>query len=184
MSPTAVKEYPIPFQGDMVRAILENRKWVTRRTSKRWAKVRVGDRLWVRESWCVGKVAVRLHGESYGMIVIRGPLPKSRPDDCILRYSASWQGKDLPTMRPSMFMPRWASRITLEVVSVREERLQDITEADARAEGCDAHWEAGWREGYCITFANLWDSINGKKDGNSWADNPTVYRIEFRRIET
>lgn len=93
-------------------------------------------------------------------------------------------------------MPRWASRITLEITSVRVERLQDISEADAKAEGIFPHVRGGWhwlkhdsgnpndwnQFGYktaALAFQALWESINGP---DSWAANPWVWAIEFRRV--
>ena len=85
-------------------------------------------------------------------------------------------------------MPRWASRITLEVVSVRVERLKDISDADALAEGvekCTSDIEAV-RDRlvngsmHCDRYARLWESINGP---GSWVLNPWVWVIEFKRIE-
>jgi hypothetical protein len=90
-------------------------------------------------------------------------------------------------------MPRWASRITLAVESIRVERLHDITEEDAKAEGCDAvgDWSAAppGEDGlgfvaplrYRAGFRVLWDSISGRRPGCSWADNPWVWRVQFRR---
>lgn len=87
-------------------------------------------------------------------------------------------------------MPRWASRVTLDVVAVRVERLQDITEADAKAEGVATTLPArinGERgmvhnlgpEAHRQAFAQLWDGINGKRA--PWASNPFVWVVEFRR---
>ena len=95
-------------------------------------------------------------------------------------------------------MPRWASRTILEVVSVRVERLRDITEDDAQAEGIDRGedffqcetWknyqpdseEASWFPDDPVgSFRTLWDSINGDKPGRAWKDNPWVWVVEFRR---
>jgi hypothetical protein len=94
-------------------------------------------------------------------------------------------------------MPRWASRLTLAVEEIRVERLQSITEDDARAEGAPA-WLPGegpvseervrcedgvWssvsrRDG----FSDLWDRINGQRPGAAWADNPWVWVVEFKRV--
>jgi hypothetical protein len=72
-------------------------------------------------------------------------------------------------------MPRWASRITLEIVAVRVERLQDISEADAKAEGCEAvRLGRTAKSNYCI----LWESINSP---GSWEKNPWVWVIEFKK---
>jgi hypothetical protein len=83
-------------------------------------------------------------------------------------------------------MPRWASRITLEVTGVRVERVQDISHDDALAEGIDTRgigtsWEV--REQHArIPFARLWDTINAKR-GHAWESNPWVWVVEFRRIK-
>ena len=87
--------------------------------------------------------------------------------------------------RPAIFMPRWASRITLEVTSVRVERLQDISEADALAEGVTddgslvTDLAGNDRGGAFAAFATLWEVING---ADSWDDNPWVWVVEFRRL--
>jgi hypothetical protein len=84
-----------------------------------------------------------------------------------------------------MFMPRWASRITLEIVSVRSERLQEISEEDALAEGitcgCGNHQDC--YNSNVDVFRKLWESINGDKTGRTWADNPFVWRIEFKVVK-
>lgn len=79
--------------------------------------------------------------------------------------------------RPSIHMPRWASRITLEVVGVRVERLQDISEEDAKAEGCAL--SADWKAFGVVAFQQLWESINGP---GSWDANPWVWVVEFRKL--
>lgn len=91
--------------------------------------------------------------------------------------------------RPSIYMPRWASRITLEITNVRVERLQDISEEDAKAEGVSPWKNGGWcfSDRACAgspigAFEALWDSINGAKVGASWRDNPWVWCILFRAI--
>lgn len=92
---------------------------------------------------------------------------------------------------PSIQMPRWASRITLEITSVRVERLQDISEADAAAEGVTAKWEPGCSGrlmealgGFSFrpaasAYADLWESLHGP---GSWDANPWVWVVEFKRI--
>jgi hypothetical protein len=97
--------------------------------------------------------------------------------------------------KPSIHMPRWASRITLEVVSVRVERLQDISEEDAMSESIESWEERGvddaqdyYRDyvtgGHVYnakdSFRSLWQSINGP---GSWEANPWVWVVEFKRIE-
>lgn len=100
----------------------------------------------------------------------------------------------LPKWRPSIHMPRWASRITLEITSVKVERLRDISEEDAEAEGVEqdsfGHWfdyslPTNYREAVSsfstasASFMSLWNSINGK---GSWESNPWVWAISFRRL--
>jgi hypothetical protein len=83
-------------------------------------------------------------------------------------------------------MPRWASRITLEITAIRVERVQDITYQDILDEGWDARTSEPFTnrtagEDAHDWYCKLWDSINAKR-GYSWADNPWVWVIEFRRI--
>jgi hypothetical protein len=93
--------------------------------------------------------------------------------------------------RPSIFMPRWASRITLEVTEVRVQRLQEVTEDDALAEGVeplkhiapDQPLLTGGTAGeqpHRLAFSVLWDSINGERA--SWVSNPWVWAVSFRRL--
>lgn len=153
---------------------------------------RVGDRIWVREAW-------QYSPQRYCSC----PQP-SEPSPCDawadgtgcysnrsgVVYRAS--GDSAPAWRPSIFMPRWASRITLEVTDVRVERLHDISEADATAEGVERPVERYVVPGSMPVqytelehrdyFQNLWDSINGKRPGCSWGDNPWVWALTFRRL--
>lgn len=101
----------------------------------------------------------------------------------------SEDGDDAPPWRPSIHMPRWASRITLEITGVWVERLQDISEAHAEAEGCSPSWldaddnetvRANLMPTYRQGFARLWHEIN---DAGSWDANPWVWVIEFKRVE-
>jgi hypothetical protein len=81
------------------------------------------------------------------------------------------------TWRPSLFMPRWASRLTLLVTDVRVERLQDISEADAIAEGWPNEPGAALRDAYPIGwYANLWNSLHGH---DAWDANPWVVAVTF-----
>lgn len=172
-----MKERPILFSGAMVRATLADRKTQTRRViTERYQQClspedepeaflefcpygQPGDRLWVRETWCyVGEV-----------------VPE--PIECIYKATdPDWQGG----WTPSIFMPRWASRITLEVVSVRVERVQNISEEDAKAEGViPLEPRTGL---YRCEFERVWDSINARR-GYSWDSNPFVWCVSFRRID-
>jgi hypothetical protein len=102
------------------------------------------DRLWVRETW--------------GLTV----------EDTVC-YRADEPRSIVTRWRPSMFMPRWASRITLEITAVQVKRLQDIGEADARAEGVTA----------VCAYRKLWEKIHGP---GSWDANPYVWVVEFRQV--
>lgn len=207
-------ERPILFSAPMVRAILEGRKTQTRRvlkpqiyqtTSGAWhvqgngggafcksesdarqvqldyLKITEGDTLWVREAW---RTLSKHDAVS----------PRDLPRVPIIGYDADYQiepndgyrGKG----RPSIHMPRWASRITLKVTGVKVERLHDISEADAIAEGIytdptrpGKHWitEPGQFSFSSPTkaFRALWSSINGTV---SWEANPWVVAYSFERI--
>lgn len=99
--------------------------------------------------------------------------------------------------RPSIFMPRWVSRLTLEIVNIRVERLQDITKDDAKAEGVsnvwswDAernnkhpeHFRRALLNPYVANYSVLWDELNFKR-GFGWNLNPWVWIIEFKKVET
>lgn len=149
-----------------------------------------GDRLWVRETT---------------MPIGEHPDPGSYALAAGVFYAADYfdhERRDIARdahqkWRPSIHMPRRASRITLEVVSVRVERLQDISFADCRAEGCsEAYFEqvdpcsrcdgndpcTGKHTGEKWHFSRLWDSINAKR-GFAWKDNPWVWVIEFRNVQ-
>lgn len=135
-----------------------------------------GDRLWVREAWAadaqVDAIAPR-------------DLSQGEPIWYPADFSVRQTGCSMISKgrgRPSIHMPRWASRILLEITAVRVERLQDISDDQAIAEGIDTH-PTGFYGNGCITaggaFLELWESING--DGK-WATNPWVWVIEFKRV--
>lgn len=129
-----------------------------------------GDRLWVRETW-------REFIDSECVDGVRHELGRD------VLYRADGDSSKF-AWRPSIFMPRWASRINLEVVHVRVEKLQDISEADAIAEG--APGGHGSIPGYLYAatphehYRHIWESINGT---GSWDANPWVWVVEFKRIE-
>lgn len=139
-----------------------------------------GDRLWVKETHCW--LDRHIDGvEREDPVCVGYPA-----DDSCFRFESSARRMRMfklsecgrVKLRPSIFMPRWASRITLEITAVRVERLQDITEEAAEAEGVS-------RSVGAITdiarynYSELWDSINGPE---SWAANPWVWVVEFRRL--
>jgi hypothetical protein len=189
-----MKYYGILFTDAMVRAILAGRKTQTRRTHA--PKYSIGDRLWVRETWLILEFEHMNEGQKYVYRADMNPeSDKIRKEFIAAGYRYQW--------RPSIHMPRSASRITLEVLDIREQQLQDISEEDADAEGLDYLQQCeGWHvpndnffylgEGeYDCTcgdyhvqelFGFLWDSIYAK-DGIPWASNPTVWATTFRRIE-
>jgi hypothetical protein len=138
--------------------------------NSRWNRYGIpGDRLWVREAF-----------------YIIGEFPGKTPGTRWTHYRAdssnnfdnapSWTGP----WKPSIFMPRWASRILLEITNVRVERLQEITRKDAIAEGCEERSEDGAWLGPEVAFCRLWESINGP---GSWEANPWVWCVSFRRID-
>ena len=202
-----MKERPMLFSAPMVRAILDGRKTVTRRLVKpsphkvdggvpfadapAWAQAEPGSsvmrcpygvrgtRLWVRETFCDNWYMDR------GVIKYRAD---GELDSDMFDAGCTW--------RPSIHMPRWASRITLEVTGVLVERLQDISEKDAQAEGiertedffgCPCWRVYGEPDGGDVvapddpigSYRSLWESINGP---GSWEQNPFVWVINFRRV--
>ena len=130
---------------------------------------RPADRLWVREMWSVSSAHDCLS-------------PKDIPSSAKVEYAADGSsGYIFGKGRPSIFMPRWASRITLEITAIRVERLHDISGPDCWAEGI-AH--AGWdpeRYGSVVEcYRHLWQSIHGP---GSWDANPWLWVIQFQRIQ-
>lgn len=169
----------------MVKAILGNRKTMTRRVAKGQRIYctygQVGDRLWVRETWAYINNQDIDGSENYY---------EYKADKPNAVYPGDWPveeakgNSEAPKWRPSIFMPRRASRITLEINNVRVERVQEITEDDALTEGVDWYSIENKNEGIgrCQqAFRKLWDSINSKR-GYSWESNPWVWVIEFRRV--
>ena len=137
-----------------------------------------GDRLWVRETW-------------FDNVASDDGDEAKTPARCVYRADGEFieqfpeeymEGR----WSPSIHMPRWASRITLVVVAVRVERLQDITNNDAIEEGCDGErWlDSDGSEGRGVEpweqFRDLWHKINGPE---SWSANPWVWVVEFRKLE-
>lgn len=137
----------------------------------------VGDRLWVRET---AYIAPPNFSDSRNFTHLD---PAGRPR--VAGYAASMDGESVRCARdygikktPSIHMPRWASRITLEITGVRVERLQSTSGIDALAEGI----ESVYGNGASVTdFAHLWDGINSER-GFGWDKNPWVWAIEFKRI--
>jgi len=194
--PDNAREKPILFSGPMIRAILAGRKTMTRRILKPQPamcgsvgdrhsflsdlrlRFAVGDLLWVREAWAQYPIELN-----------------PQPED--IWYKAD--GRSPPSAakvhrwRSPIHMPRWASRITLRVTAVRVERLQEISEEDAQAEGI--YWSEeseGWTSGrngheFCdfhgawatFSFRKLWNSLHGP---DAWDANPWVSVTSFERV--
>ena len=143
-----------------------------------------GDRLWVREAWAASSI---YDATPPSKICDHLPRPFERPP-CGIAYPASGGCIGLK-LRPSIHMPRHASRITLEVTAVRVERLHDITADDAMAEGIVRLADGGYaadkdgRHYHAASawhaYASLWEQING---AGSWTTNPWVWAVEFRRL--
>lgn len=202
-----MKERPILFSAPMVRALRAGTKTQTRRVVKdrhidaappacffQWLRERcpygqTGDRLWVRETWQHSNFPLGPYDESCTVFYRadymddpHGPDGEKSPEG---RYR-NWE--------PSIHMFRSASRILLEVTAVRVERLQDISAADAVAEGIardgdgyerfhadpDAPVGQSFTRNPVLAYRGLWESINGV---GAWDKNPWVWVIEFKRVE-
>jgi hypothetical protein len=171
-------ERPILLSGFWVRQALAGKKSQTRRVVGSRCTCpygKPGDFLWVREAWQI------FAADEFGNIVDdwEGRVPLGEPDDdCRIIYAAD-DSDDRPrtcSFRPSIHMPRWASRLLLEVKHVRVEHLGSISEADVRAEGiADADWRESWVRG--------WDLINARR-GFAFAENPLVWVVTFKVAET
>ena len=137
----------------------------------RW---RIGDLLWVKET------LDGLMGCDATYCADDERLVDSHPD----KWDVWRDGRSLLCKTvPSIFMPRWASRITLRVEDVRVQRLWDISEAEAVSEGC-IDGDNGWAIGSpMFAFIALWDSINGKKAGCAWKDSPWVWALTFSVVD-
>ncbi|WP_368765613.1 hypothetical protein [Klebsiella oxytoca] len=201
------------FNAEMVRAILDGRKTQTRRPVKfpvldrnlgcelagnelagelsaesylNSAFGKPGDRIWVREIF-------RVHSRAtdFATLVYKASVRNSWTEQTH-RVPVSVCNKPATPEKwtPSLHMPRWASRILLEITDVRVERLNAISENDAQAEGVGKlrggfwqHYQPGWTQHQLSargSFVTLWKSIYGEE---SWNSNPWVWVIEFKRIE-
>jgi hypothetical protein len=143
----------------------------------------IGDRLWVREThWRYGQWVkngkTRAGKQKWKFQAMSKEVrfePQPKTSD---RTVCGW------FRRPSIFLPKGTARITLEITDVRVQRVQEIGEEDAMAEGVDWEDHAGLaRFTAKKLFHELWDSINSKRPGCAWSDNPWVWAITFRRVE-
>lgn len=205
-----MKFRPIIFSSESVRAILEGRKTQTRRVVKypvsikqksnagtfnhdpmvshkgswwkpaEWSPYGVpGDRLWVREAF---SYLLDCDGDTCGVHKYHADCANPENTKYVFSpFDGEFSGVAGNTSwKTALFMPRWASRLTLEIVSIRVERVQEITHSDAVAEGLTCY-----HENYqCAIddYKDLWDSINAKR-GYSWNSNPWVWVIEFKKVE-
>ena len=192
---------PILFSAEMVRAILKGDKTQTRRVIKPQPPAEaesVSRQLYSQDApkndgawtWWAGKPQTPItkplfspYGAPGGLLWVRETWDRHASG---VDYAADFAAVSRPQAgpwRPSIHMPRWASRVTLRITDVRVEWLQDIREDDARAEGCDpvihedGAIDCGTRK---TTFANLWNRINGP---GAWEANPWVWVIEFERVK-
>ncbi len=218
-----MKERPILFNTEMVKAILSGNKTQTRRivkevfngeqivhirdnnnkkicpldcdTMKRQPNLaitynpfgQIGDRLWVRENFKVVETSEaktfanesQCHGEDDQFIAIVNYADGNKKvcedlyidnDAGVDQIAQAIRISQKNGFSPNIHMPRWACRLVLEITDIRVERLNDISEADAKAEGVDSRNE----------FKSLWQSINGEA---SWDDNPWVWVVEFKVVE-
>lgn len=161
-----MKEHPIIFNATSVKAILRGAKTETRRIPGK-PRGDAGDRLWVKETWAQLCMADEIDG-TCDLAYKADDWPADEPGpDC---YTNSW--------RTPLFMPRWASRITLEITAIRTEQLHEIDQSGMIAEG----FKSFFPEPESITrqrFITHWDAINAKR-GFPWSSNPTVEVITFK----
>lgn len=208
------KELPIIFSTEMVKAILSGRKTQTRRIIKQqkdfalnvkvgWIPKafndgsnqyafwydskytipafrcpfgKVGDKLWVRETWQTTKGLFGDDDDAFSYLYKADNPSGKYPNFTIEKW------------KPSIFMPKFASRITLEITDIRVERIQDISDKDVEAEGfTTSHYYCDEKVGHVCTsgrdlFINRWNWLNAKR-GYSWENNRFVWVIEFKKLE-
>jgi hypothetical protein len=194
-----MEERPIIFSGEMVKAILDGRKTMTRRVVKPQPSGVNVDKLEYKDT-----PGLKMTSARGGIIDFPENCPYGIPGDRLwvretwwkdilfgrVYYRADYHDGEFKAWKPSIHMPRKYSRITLEITNVRVERLQEITSADAIKEGCSVdrftpgEYKSPW---YDLTqpiainnFSSLWDSLNGKK--YPWSSNPWVWCLTFKRI--
>ena len=141
---------------------------------------KVGDRLWVRETWATVRM---LNNTKPSLTGIRTPFWYKDGDSKNLNgLRSEIKGR----WRPSIHMPRWASRITLEITNIRVERVRDITINDIEAEGYQHELERyaseNWPDAAWGWFEMMWDSINANR-GYGWEVNPWVWVVSFKVVK-
>jgi hypothetical protein len=145
-----------------------------------------GDRLWVRETFYCDDVFAGdySHGDEEQWRRETYYRADGELHDQMAEMTEDDPSAGRSYWRPSIHMPRWASRLTLEITDVRVERLQDISEADALAEGVDPlEWSGGpANESARAAFRELWESLNAHRA--PWSSSPWVWVLSFRRVES
>ena len=218
MEATAIEERPILFSAPMVRAILDGRKTQTRRVIKASATAGYSDKpspasgrlvckdggAWDDNSRNTEPIAKCPYGKTGDRLWVRETGAFKCKTAPIYRADLSDEEASLWKFSPSIHMPRWASRIDLEITDIRVERVQDISAEDAIAEGIEsehqwdgkppfAHDMGMWYRDYSkkedvkindpvYSFQTLWDSLNAKR-GFGWSMNPWVWVVEFKKLE-
>lgn len=203
-------ERPILFPAPMVKALLADLKTQTRKNVKTTVSEYIkeprsgicrhpddpfasiacpygqpGDRLWVKETW----KADQIWDAARPLDIPEGEAILYTADEHATRVVPYGWGR----WRPSIFMRRWMSRLTLELTDVRVERLNEISEEDAIAEGIDVFSDGAgytvplpdgklgpWQRNPVDAYRNIWESING---AGSWSANPWVWALTFRSVE-
>lgn len=183
-----MKARPILFSAPMVQALLEGRKTQTRRIVKCPEKLPPEPESFEHNGWGFsqsingGRFSWPFkcpHGEPGHLLWVREtfcvPTDFDTGKKCLPEYKATYRGKAFDgCWKPSIHMPRQLSRITLEITDIRVERLQDISEEDAKAEGTQPEGTGGEASAW---FAHAWEKIHSLQ---SWLDNPWVWVIEFQ----
>lgn len=226
-----MKERPIIMQAESVRAILDGRKTQMRRVVKSQPPDIANNGEWYADlynhgpQWCWwGKAGTSVHNKC--LHHIGQVCPHGQPGDR-LWVKEAWAMNTPPSgaiykadgdvydqkWKSPLFLPRWASRITLELVNVRVERVRDISEADAEAEGVPEWDDRPFRKMWCHQchgqglrgsvgpnlgftevdcadcdtkvklYRNLWNSIHGKNPARCWEANPWTWALEFKRVK-
>lgn len=179
-----MKDWPIQMSTAMVQALLDGRKTVTRRVvNAKWKKLeraskRIKTALWVQEqAMPLGVCGTK---DQDGKIPKWPEVDEDKKNQLYVLYKATPTRLGDPSYHPAMYLPRWASRITLLIEDVNIELLQDMTEQDAKDEGVEMHPDYSCN---LMGFQILWDELHGHKMNEAWIDNPEVAAITFSVVQ-
>ncbi|MEX5854803.1 hypothetical protein AB6H27_20090 [Providencia huaxiensis] len=181
--PELTQKSGFKWKGSLFGAGSDNRETNRNFAHKKCPFGKVGDRLWVRETWQGPLVDSE---KAYDLF--KDPTPYQKIENCVYKADGGYAPEYIDCddnfrqgWRPSSNMPRWASRITLEITDVRVERLQAASDDDFKAEGypLERALTGGSTDAFCW-FRHLWDSVS-KPDCN-FESNPWVWVIEFKRV--